>query len=71
MENNEPSPPPGVGDRYIRTKITPRGEVTIEAFGFEGEQCLAATQDLEIHIGGQQSRDMKPPEAPGYQSTTL
>lgn len=67
-----PTPPLGIGDRYIRTKVTRDGAVTVEAFGFENEGCIAATQDLEQHIGGpSDERIMKPPEAPGAQSVRL
>lgn len=61
--------PLGVSERHVRTRIAPNGEIKIEAFGFEGQTCLAATQDLEVYCGPQKAREMKPPERESFQGT--
>lgn len=43
--------PPGFGPRYIVVEIS-ETETKIEAFGFEGKGCHAATKPYEDALGG-------------------
>ena len=48
--------------RKIRISISPLGDVTFEADGFEGQSCTAATEPLERALAGGKgmSREYKP-----------
>jgi hypothetical protein len=37
--------------RQIRVKVSPAGDVTVEAYGFKGSGCEAATQAIEEALG--------------------
>jgi hypothetical protein len=46
----------------IIVDITPAGSVKIDANGFVGEGCAAATEKLELVLGGGQKKQDKKPE---------
>ena len=37
--------------RQIRVKVSPTGDITVEAHGFKGSGCEAATQAIEEALG--------------------
>jgi hypothetical protein len=37
--------------RQIRVKVSPTGDVIVEAYGFKGSGCEAATQAIEEALG--------------------
>ena len=37
--------------RQIRVKVSPIGDVTVEAYGFKGSGCEAATKAIEEALG--------------------
>lgn len=37
--------------RIIEVTVSPKGETTIQAKGFTGEQCRDATRSLEVALG--------------------
>jgi len=41
-----------VADEVIQVIISPRGEVTIEVSGVEGDRCLDLTRTLEESLSG-------------------
>lgn len=43
--------PQGLGKKYLEFDVAPTGEVTTEAFGFEGKTCLKATEGYEKALG--------------------
>jgi hypothetical protein len=43
--------PVGLPAKHIRTRITPEGNVEVEAFGYENGACHLATKELEQRIG--------------------
>lgn len=45
--------------KSIEVDVAPDGEVKIEAFGFEGGACLAATKEIEDALGKTGNRKMK------------
>ncbi len=46
--------------KKIIVKITPEGEIEIEAEGFKGKSCVDATQFLEMIFDGKKNRKLKP-----------
>jgi hypothetical protein len=46
--------------RSIKIKIDPLGNPTVEAVGFNGMDCEAATKGIEDALGGGGERTMKP-----------
>ncbi|TAE87551.1 MAG: DUF2997 domain-containing protein [Verrucomicrobia bacterium] len=46
--------------RRIHVRITPAGEITVEAEGFKGKGCEAATQAIEDALGKPGTRTRKP-----------
>ena len=44
-------PPVGLPAQYVRTHVSPRGEVVVEAFGYEDGACHIATAELEQRLG--------------------
>jgi len=46
--------------RQIQVKVSPTGEITVEAHGFHGKGCEAATQAIEEALGNPQERTRKP-----------
>ncbi|MES2658855.1 MAG: DUF2997 domain-containing protein [Verrucomicrobiota bacterium] len=45
--------------RQIRVKVSPTGDVTVEAYGFKGSGCEAATQAIEEALGTKVMRRRK------------
>jgi hypothetical protein len=45
--------------KHIEVDVSPQGDVKIEAHGFTGGACLAATKEIEEAIGKLDSRKMK------------
>ena len=43
--------PVGLPAKYVRTKITPMGEVEVEAFGYQDGTCHLATGELLQRLG--------------------
>ena len=46
--------------RRIHVKVSPLGEITVEADGFQGKGCEAATQAIEDALGKPRQRTRKP-----------
>lgn len=46
--------------RRIHVRISAIGEITVEAAGFKGNGCEAATQAIEEALGKRQARTRKP-----------
>ncbi len=46
--------------RRIHVKVSPLGEITVEADGFQGKGCEAATQAIEEALGTPRERTRKP-----------
>lgn len=46
--------------RKIHVRITPAGEITVEAEGFRGNGCEAATKAIEEALGKSGTRTRKP-----------
>jgi hypothetical protein len=46
--------------RKIQVRITPSGEITVEAHGFRGKGCEAATKAIEDALGKTGTRTRKP-----------
>jgi len=46
--------------RRILVKVSPLGEITVEAEGFQGKGCEAATQAIEEALGKPGQRTRKP-----------
>jgi hypothetical protein len=46
--------------RRILVKVSPFGEITVEAHGFQGKGCEAATQAIEAALGKPRERTRKP-----------
>lgn len=46
--------------RRIHVRISPFGEITVEADGFQGKGCEAATKAIEDALGKPQERTRKP-----------
>jgi hypothetical protein len=46
--------------RQIHVKVSPSGEITVEAHGFQGKGCEAATQAIEEALGKPRERTRKP-----------
>ncbi len=46
--------------RKIHVRISPAGEITVEAEGFHGKGCEAATKAIEDALGKPGSRTRKP-----------
>lgn len=55
-----PNPPLEVGKKYIEIEISEKGEVKVEAHGFNGVGCREATRQLEVGLGSVTSRKDKP-----------
>lgn len=47
-------------NRRIQVRISPKGEISVEAEGFRGKGCEAATRALEDALGKRGSRNLKP-----------
>ena len=46
--------------RRIHVRVSPIGEITVEADGFQGKGCEAATQAIEQALGKPRQRTRKP-----------
>ena len=46
--------------RRIHVRINPAGEITVEAEGFHGKGCEAATKAIEDALGKPETRTRKP-----------
>ena len=46
--------------RRIHVKVSPTGEITVEADGFQGKGCEAATKAIEEALGKPGVRTRKP-----------
>ena len=46
--------------RKIHVRITPAGEITVEAEGFKGNGCECATKAIEEALGNAGTRTRKP-----------
>ena len=46
--------------RRILVKVSPFGEITVEADGFQGKGCEAATRAIEEALGKRTVRTLKP-----------
>jgi len=46
--------------RRIHVRVTPTGEITVEAEGFQGKGCEAATKAIEDALGKTRERTRKP-----------
>jgi hypothetical protein len=50
-----------MSERQVLVRISPLGDVKVEAEGFVGEGCVAATQAIEQSLGGNvKNRQFKP-----------
>ena len=49
-----------MNQRRIHVRVTAKGEVTVEAHGFEGRGCEAATKAIEEALGVPRVRSRKP-----------
>ncbi len=47
-------------NRRIHVRITATGEITVEAEGFQGKGCEAATKAIEDALGKPRARTRKP-----------
>ena len=46
--------------RRIHVRVSPTGEITVEADGFQGNGCEAATKAIEEALGKPSERTRKP-----------
>ncbi len=46
--------------RRIHVRVSPIGEITVEADGFQGKGCEAATKAIEDALGKPRERTRKP-----------
>lgn len=46
--------------RKIHVRVTPAGEITVEAEGYKGNGCEAATKAIEEALGKSGNRTRKP-----------
>jgi hypothetical protein len=46
--------------RHIHVRVSPVGEITVEADGFQGKGCEAATKAIEEALGKPRVRTRKP-----------
>ncbi len=46
--------------RRIHVRVSPFGEITVEADGFQGKGCEAATKAIEEALGQTRARTRKP-----------
>ena len=60
-------PPQGIGPKYLEITVDESGKTVVEAHGFDGQGCRAATASIEAGLGGVSSR--KPKGPPGSQQT--
>ena len=46
--------------KQIHVRVSPTGEITVEAHGFKGQGCEAATKAIEAALGSPANRTRKP-----------
>ena len=46
--------------RKIHVRVSPNGDITVEAEGFQGKGCEAATKAIEEALGKTRERTRKP-----------
>ena len=46
--------------RRIHVKVSPSGEISVEAEGFNGKGCIDATKAIEDALGTRTGRTLKP-----------
>ena len=46
--------------RRIHVRVSPNGDITVEADGFQGQGCEAATKAIEDALGKPRERTRKP-----------
>ena len=46
--------------RRIHVRVSPDGGITVEADGFQGKGCEAATKAIEVALGKPRERTRKP-----------
>lgn len=46
--------------RSIHVRVSPNGDILVEAFGFQGKGCEAATKAIEQALGKSTGRKFKP-----------
>ena len=46
--------------KQIHVRVSPTGEITVEAHGFKGKGCEAATKGIEAALGTATRRTRKP-----------
>ena len=46
--------------RRIHVRVSPNGDITVEAHGFQGKGCEAATKAIEDALGKPRERTRKP-----------
>ena len=46
--------------RRIHVRVSPHGQITVEADGFHGKGCVAATKVMEEVLGKARARTRKP-----------
>jgi hypothetical protein len=49
-----------VSGRKILVRVSPNGEIQVEALDFQGKGCEAATQAIEQALGNRTGRILKP-----------
>jgi hypothetical protein len=45
--------------RKVIVRIEPDGSMTVDHVGFQGEECLRSSSDLEQALGGDVDRELK------------
>ena len=46
--------------RRILVRVSPTGDIQVEAEGYQGKGCEAATQAIELALGKRTGRTLKP-----------
>lgn len=54
----------------LEIKVAPHGSIEIEAMDCTGEQCVAASEPIEVVLGGIQAREDKPERFQSPAATT-
>jgi len=51
--------------RRILVRVSPTGDIQVEADGFQGKGCEASTREIEQALGKRTSRTLKPEHRQG------
>lgn len=51
--------------RRILVRVSPTGDIQVEAEGFQGKGCEASTREIEQALGKRTSRTLKPEHRQG------